>query len=112
MSAKVNILLSTYNGEKYLPEQLDSLLKQTYQNIAIYVRDDGSRDNTLSILEEYQNQCNKKEDGPQIVILKEDKPVNLGYMESFWTLLGMCEKADYYDTIIGGGIQKSTLTPS
>lgn len=96
MSAKVNILLSTYNGEKYLPEQLDSLLKQTYQNIAIYVRDDGSKDNTLSILEEYQNQCNTKEDGPQIVILKEDKPVNLGYMESFWTLLRKCEKADYY----------------
>ena len=47
---KVNILLSTYNGEKYLSEQLDSLLAQTYPNITICIRDDGSKDNTLSIL--------------------------------------------------------------
>lgn len=97
MNAKVNILLSTYNGEKYLSEQLDSLLQQTYRNIVIYVRDDGSNDHTLQILEKYQTRCNKEQGGgPQIVILQENKPVNLGYMESFWTLLRMCEKADYY----------------
>ena len=97
MNAKVNILLSTYNGEQYLGEQLDSLLQQTYQNITIYVRDDGSDDCTLQILEEYKTKCREKQDGgPQIIILKEDKPVNLGYMKSFWTLLQMCERADYY----------------
>lgn len=97
MNAKVNILLSTYNGEKYLSEQLDSLLQQTYRNIVIYVRDDGSNDHTLQILEKYQTRCNKEQgSGPQIVILQENKPVNLGYMESFWTLLRMCERADYY----------------
>ena len=37
---KVAILLSTYNGELYLKEQLDSLLGQTYKNIDIYIRDD------------------------------------------------------------------------
>ena len=36
----VNILLSVYNGEKYLATQLDSLLAQTYRNITIYIRDD------------------------------------------------------------------------
>ncbi len=97
MNAKVNILLSTYNGEKYLREQLDSLLEQTYQNIVIYVRDDGSKDHTLDILKEYQIRYNKEQDtNPKIVVLKEDEPVNLGYMESFWTLLKKCEKADYY----------------
>lgn len=97
MNAKVNILLSTYNGEKYLREQLDSLLQQTYQNITIYVRDDGSEDHTMNILEEYQTRCDEKlNGGPQIAILKEEKPLNLGYMKSFWTLLRRCEKADYY----------------
>lgn len=97
MNAKVNILLSTYNGERYLREQLDSLLQQTYQNIVIYVRDDGSKDHTMSIIKEYQKKCNERQgDGPQIVIIDEGKTVNLGYMENFWTLLRKCEKADYY----------------
>ena len=38
MKPKVNVLISTYNGEKYLKEQLDSILIQTYQNIDIYVK--------------------------------------------------------------------------
>ena len=51
---KVQILMSTYNGEKYLKEQLDSIFKQTYPNIEVLVRDDGSKDSTLKILKEYQ----------------------------------------------------------
>ena len=51
---RVLILLSTYNGEQYLAEQLDSLLSQTYKAIDIAIRNDGSTDNTLSILSEYQ----------------------------------------------------------
>ena len=53
ISPKVAILLSTYNGEKYLSEQLDSVLAQTYQNIIVIVRDDGSSDGTVLILEKY-----------------------------------------------------------
>lgn len=52
---RVLVLLSTYNGEKYLTTQLDSVLNQTYNNVSILVRDDGSTDNTLKILEEYKN---------------------------------------------------------
>ena len=44
---KVNILLATYNGEKFLKTQLDSLIEQTYENIDIYIRDDCSTDNTV-----------------------------------------------------------------
>ncbi len=51
MKKRVNVLVSTYNGEKYLREQLNSLYAQTYENIKIYVRDDGSTDATLDILE-------------------------------------------------------------
>lgn len=49
----VDILLATYNGEKYLREQLDSLFAQTFQDFRILVRDDGSTDNTMHILREY-----------------------------------------------------------
>lgn len=48
------VLLSTYNGAKYLREQLDSILKQTNVNVQIIVRDDGSSDATLEILKEYK----------------------------------------------------------
>ena len=47
------ILLATYNGAKYIREFLDSLRAQSYADFCIYVRDDGSTDGTLSIIEEY-----------------------------------------------------------
>lgn len=53
MLEKVCILLSTYNGEKYLSELLNSLLTQTYRNFEIRIRDDGSTDKTRQILNEY-----------------------------------------------------------
>ena len=53
MDKKVAILISTYNGEKYLREQLDSILNQTYKNIEIVIRDDGYQDSTIEIIKEY-----------------------------------------------------------
>lgn len=50
---EVQILLSTYNGAAFLKEQLESLLNQTYSNITILIRDDGSTDETSEILELY-----------------------------------------------------------
>jgi glycosyltransferase involved in cell wall biosynthesis len=50
---RVAILLSTYNGERFLKAQLDSLLDQTFEEWTLYWRDDGSTDNTLAILEEF-----------------------------------------------------------
>ncbi len=52
--AKVTVLLSTYNGSKFLEEQLNSLYQQTYPDIRILVRDDGSVDSTRSILDNEQ----------------------------------------------------------
>ena len=50
----VNVLVSTYNGEKYIIEQLDSIVAQTYQDFHVYIRDDGSSDNTVKVDRRYK----------------------------------------------------------
>lgn len=49
----VDILLASYCGEKYLKSQLDSLLNQTYKDTKIIIRDDGSTDNSVEIINDY-----------------------------------------------------------
>lgn len=49
----IAILLATYNGEKFLKEQLDSIYSQSYTNWSLYIRDDGSSDRTIDIIGEY-----------------------------------------------------------
>ena len=87
----VLVLLSTYNGEKYLSEQLESLFRQQGVNLFILVRDDGSSDSTLKILNEYSS------DYPNITILSED---NIGCALSFNRLMSYADtvmaKFDYY----------------
>lgn len=84
---KVIICMSTYNGEKYVTEQIESLLNQTYSNIEIYVRDDGSKDNTIKILEEYEKQ-NK---------IHFIKGKNVGVVNSFNECLKEAyDNADYF----------------
>lgn len=51
---KIDILMATYNGEKYLAEQIDSIISQTYKNWNLLIRDDGSSDSTFKILLEYE----------------------------------------------------------
>ena len=50
----VAVLLYTYNGERYLPEQLESFEQQTHANWLIWASDDSSSDNTLALLETYR----------------------------------------------------------
>ncbi len=83
---KVAILMSTYNGAKFIKEQMDSILCQTYKNIEVIVRDDGSTDDTVSMIEDYQ----KKYDNIHLI-----KGKNIGFIKSFFTLLKIA-KADYY----------------
>lgn len=82
---KVQILISTYNGELYIREQLDSLLRQTYQNLEILIRDDGSRDETREILKEYEKKYSN------IRVYCEE---NVGVTKSFFELLKKSD-ADY-----------------
>lgn len=51
----VAICMATYNGAQYLEKQLDSILKQTYQNWILFIRDDGSQDGTTDIIQRYGN---------------------------------------------------------
>lgn len=89
---RVNILLATYNGEKYLEAQLDSLVKQTYENICIYIRDDGSKDNTVDLIKNYiENNHTKK----QIILLDNDG-VNLRCPKSFYEIFARCDTAEFY----------------
>ena len=83
----IDILLPTYNGEKYLREQLDSILNQTYKNIRLIISDDCSKDSTPVILEEYKNKDNRIE----LYLQKE----NIGVVKGIEFLLGKV-KSDYY----------------
>ena len=53
---KVLICMATYNGEKYLEQQLRSLAEQTYQNFLLLVHDDGSTDRTVDILRRWERE--------------------------------------------------------
>ena len=81
MAAPLAILLSTYNGERYLAEQLDSLLRQTRQDFLIVARDDGSRDGSRALLEDYARS------NPRHFRLLADDGANLGARGSFARLL-------------------------
>lgn len=50
----IAVVMSTYNGEAYLAQQLDSVLAQDASDVVVYVRDDGSSDGTVGVLEEYE----------------------------------------------------------
>ena len=53
LSIKVAVILPVYNAAKYLRECLDSLLGQKHRNFVVFAIDDGSKDNSLSILNDY-----------------------------------------------------------
>lgn len=56
----VAVLLSTYNGEKYIREQIESILNQKNVEILLCIRDDGSKDNTIDIIKQYCLKYNGK----------------------------------------------------
>lgn len=58
--AEIAVLIATYNGERYLCELLESILNQTFPDIQIYIHDDASKDNTISIIQEYQSRYPEK----------------------------------------------------
>ncbi|WP_051688386.1 glycosyltransferase [Butyrivibrio sp. AE2032] len=87
MQYNVCVVMSTYNGEKYLATQIDSLLQQEGVNLLLYIRDDGSSDNTPCILKEYS------ESHDNIVISIEN---NIGFRKSFLKALKDAPDCDYY----------------
>ncbi|EEY35290.1 glycosyltransferase, partial [Pseudoleptotrichia goodfellowii] len=82
---KIDILLATYNGEKYLEEQLYSILNQSYPNINLLIRDDGSKDKTVDIIKKYA----QKDERIKFI---EDDLGNLGFLKNFEKLLEHSEE--------------------
>ncbi len=86
MNEIIDILLPTYNGEKYIKEQIDSILTQTYKNIQLIISDDCSKDNTVQILQQYENDNRVK-------IYKQEN--NLGVVKNIEFLLKKVEHKYY-----------------
>lgn len=84
---KIAVLMATYNGARFLREQLDSLLAQEAVEVTIYVRDDRSTDNTLSILNEYA--------ATGKLVLLPTKPEQLRVTRNFYSILKEVDLAPY-----------------
>ena len=92
----VSVVICTYNGEKYLKEQLKSIMNQTYKKLEIIINDDCSSDNTLEVVKSLQ-----KEDA-RIKIYKNK--INLGFNKNFETtlqyttgeLIALCDQDDIW----------------
>ena len=78
----VSIAMCTYNGERFLREQIDSLVAQDYPNLEIIIADDKSTDSTFQILEEYQQRHSN------FRVLQNE--TNLGFVKNFEKVISLC----------------------
>ncbi len=85
--SNIDILMASYNSEKYIESQINSILSQTYNDYHIYINDDISTDNTLNILQNYKKQYNN------IFSIKQNNE-RLGIKENFSALMNK-SNADY-----------------
>lgn len=86
---KVNILMATYNGEKFLAQQIESIQKQTFKEWNLLIRDDGSSDKTCDIIRNFTAKDSR------ICFINENEHHNLGVIKSFFMLVNY-EVADFY----------------
>ena len=84
---EILVMMSTYNGEKYIREQIDSILHQKDVKVDIVVRDDGSKDNTQNILTNYSSKYKN---------IKWSQGDNVGPCKSFLELLYSSGEYEYY----------------
>lgn len=87
MNKKVEVLMSTYNGERFLKEQIDSILNQEDVEVSLMIRDDGSTDGTINIINEIVKQNSN---------VSMYRGENLGPARSFMDLIYNSNEADYY----------------
>jgi glycosyltransferase involved in cell wall biosynthesis len=71
MQPLVSIVITSYNGDKYLAEQLESIIGQTYPSLEIIISDDASTDDTWAIAQRYATQ------DARIVLVRHEKNVGL-----------------------------------
>lgn len=79
----VAICMATYNGGKYIAEQIDSIMKQSYTDWILFVRDDGSNDNTLEVIKKIAS-----ENKDNMVLIEEKKLEGGSSKKNFATILG------------------------
>lgn len=84
---QIDILMATYNGEKYIKMQIDSILNQTYSNFRLIISDDCSTDKTIDILKKYESKDKR------IKVYYQNK--NLGCVKNFEFLLSKVENDVY-----------------
>lgn len=86
---QIAVLLATYNGARFIREQLESLFRQTLQQFHLYIRDDGSADDTLKIVEEFVSKY------PNRITVVEDAKAHRGAAGSFMYLLQQVNSSYY-----------------
>lgn len=97
---KTSVVIATYNGEKFIEEQLDSILNQSYIPDEIIIFDDGSSDNTVNVINDY---INKKNIGNICKLVKNE--INKGYAKNFFDgifeakneIVFLCDQDDIWD---------------
>lgn len=85
----ISILMATYNGERYVSEQVESILEQTDPDWRLFISDDRSSDGTMSILDRYEKAH------PEKINIARDDPSHRGAKERFGRLLSSTD-SDYY----------------
>jgi len=83
----IGIVIATYNGERYLQEQIDSIFSQSLQPNKIIVVDDCSTDGTIDIIAKYRKNY------PEIIVFVQNEK-NLGYVKTFERGISICQ-TDY-----------------
>lgn len=105
---EVDILLATYNGEKYIKDQINSIIYQTYKNWRLIIRDDGSSDKTVEILNYYKNLDSR-------IVICNDEKGNLGVFQNFMELINLSSSpyimlADQDDIWLNNKVELSLLS--
>ncbi|MCF0125831.1 MAG: glycosyltransferase [Clostridia bacterium] len=119
MKTKVSVVIPVYNSEKYIEKCIDSVLSQSFQNFELIVINDGSKDRSQEILENYKkknpdkinlinqenmgvsktrNKAIKLANGEYIMFIDNDDFIDKDYIETF---VNHAEKGDY-DVVLGG----------
>jgi len=80
-SERITVCMATYNGGKFISQQIDSILAQSYLNWQLVIRDDGSGDNTMNIIQEYTEKY------PDKIRLLTDSGTHLGTSLNFGRLM-------------------------
>ena len=93
----IDIIMGTYNGEKYIREQIDSILKNTWEHWRLWVCDDGSTDKTKDIVKEYEERY------PGKIFLKpneQNKGAAINFLDAARKVTGeyvmFCDQDDYW----------------